>query len=131
MCQRHGLNVQIIETPWGQGAPHGAIEAALRADSAHQIKVVLATHNETATGVMSDIAGIRAAMDAAGHPAMLFVDGVSSIGCVPFDMDGWGVDIAVAGSQKGFMLPAGLAILGCQPKALAAMETRDAAAHLL
>ncbi len=123
MCQRHGLNVEIIETPWGQGAPHAAIEAALRADSAHKIKVVLATHNETATGVMSDISAIRRAMDAAGHPAMLFVDGVSSIGCVPFDMAGWGVDIAVAGSQKGFMLPAGLAILGVSPKALAAMET--------
>ena len=122
LCQRHGLDVQIIETPWGQGAPLEAIEAALRADSAHEIKAVLATHNETATGVRSDIAGIRRALDAAGHPAMLFVDGVSSIGSMPFDMAGWGVDVAVAGSQKGFMLPAGLAILGVSPKALAAME---------
>ena len=123
MCQRHGLAVEILETPWGQGAPVARIEAALRADTAHKIKVVLATHNETATGVKSDIAGIRAAMDAAGHPAMLFVDGVSSIASMPFDFDGWGVDIAVAGSQKGFMLPAGLAILGVSPKALAAMDT--------
>ena len=123
MCQRHGLNVQIIETPWGQGAPLGAIEAALRADTGHKIKAVLATHNETATGVRSNIAGIRRAMDAARHPALLFVDGVSSIGSMPFDMAGWGVDIAVAGSQKGFMLPAGLCILGVSPKALAAMET--------
>ncbi|MFN4058691.1 MAG: L-aspartate--glyoxylate aminotransferase BhcA [Roseinatronobacter sp.] len=123
MCQRHGLNVQIIETPWGHGAPLGAIEAALRADTAHRIKAVLATHNETATGVRSNIAGIRRAMDAARHPALLFVDGVSSIGSMPFDMAGWGVDIAVAGSQKGFMLPAGLCILGVSPKALAAMET--------
>jgi alanine-glyoxylate transaminase/serine-glyoxylate transaminase/serine-pyruvate transaminase len=122
MCQRHGLNVQIIETPWGQGAPLTAIEAALKADKGHTIRAVLATHNETATGVRSDIAGIRRAMDRAGHPAMLMVDGVSSIGCMPFDMAGWGVDIAVAGSQKGFMLPAGLAILGLSPKALAAME---------
>ncbi|MFZ1468582.1 MAG: L-aspartate--glyoxylate aminotransferase BhcA [Paracoccaceae bacterium] len=123
MCQRHGLNVQIIETPWGQGAPLAAIEAALKADKARAIKAVLATHNETATGVKSDIAGIRHAMDAAGHGAMLLVDGVSSIGSMPFEMAGWGVDVAVAGSQKGFMLPAGLAILGVSPKAIAAMET--------
>ena len=122
LCQRHGLNVQIIETPWGQGAPLAAIEAALKADKAGTIKAVLATHNETATGVRSDIAGIRRAMDAAGHGAMLFVDGVSSIGSMPFEFSGWGVDIAVAGSQKGFMLPAGLAILGVSPKAIAAMQ---------
>ncbi len=121
LCQRHGLDVQIIETPWGQGAPLGAIEAALKADPT--IKAVLATHNETATGVKSDIAGIRRALDAAGHGALLMVDGVSSIGSMPFDFAGWGVDVAVAGSQKGFMLPAGLAILGLSPKAIAAMET--------
>ncbi|MCC5964398.1 MAG: aminotransferase class V-fold PLP-dependent enzyme [Rhodobacteraceae bacterium] len=125
MCQRHGLDVQVIEAPWGQGAPLAEIEAALRADTAHAIKVVLATHNETATGVRSDIAGIRRALDAAGHPALLFVDGVSSIGSMPFDMAGWGVDVAVAGSQKGFMLPAGLAILGVSPKALSAMADAD------
>lgn len=123
MCQRHRLNVEIIETPWGQGAPLAAIEAALRADKDHHIKAVLATHNETATGVRSDIAGIRRAMDAAGHPAMLFVDGVSSIGSMPFEMAAWGVDIAIAGSQKGFMLPVGLAILGISPKALARLAT--------
>lgn len=122
LCQRHGLNVQIIETPWGEGAPLAAIETALRADKRGKIKAVLATHNETATGVRSDIAGIRRAMDAVGHGAMLFVDGVSSIGSMPFEMAAWGVDIAVAGSQKGFMLPAGLAILGVSDKALAAME---------
>ncbi len=123
MCQRHGLIVEIIETPWGQGAPLAAIETVLRADTAHKIRAVLATHNETATGVKSDIAGIRRAMDVAGHPALLLVDGVSSIGSMPFKMAEWGVDIAVAGSQKGFMLPAGLAILGISPKAIAAMDT--------
>jgi alanine-glyoxylate transaminase/serine-glyoxylate transaminase/serine-pyruvate transaminase len=123
LCQRHGLEVEIIETPWGEGAPLAAIEDALRADRGQRIRAVLATHNETATGVRSDIAGIRRALDAAGHPAMLFVDGVSSIGSMPFEMAEWGVDVAVAGSQKGFMLPAGLAILGVSPKALAAMET--------
>ncbi len=123
MCQRHRLNVQVIETPWGEGAPLAKIEAALKADRDHMIKAVLATHNETATGVRSDIAGIRRALDNAKHPALLFVDGVSSIGSMEFRMDTWGVDIAVAGSQKGFMLPAGLAILGVSQKALAAMET--------
>ena len=123
LCQRHGLTVQVIETPWGQGAPLAAIEAALRADTGHKIKAVLATHNETATGVRSDIAGIRRAMLASQHPALFLVDGVSSIASMPFDMAGWGVDVAVTGSQKGFMLPAGLAILGVSPKALAAMQT--------
>jgi alanine-glyoxylate transaminase / serine-glyoxylate transaminase / serine-pyruvate transaminase len=123
MCQRHGLNVEVIEAPWGQGAPIAAIEAALRDDASHRIRAVLATHNETATGVRSDIAAVRGAMDAARHPALLFVDGVSSIGSMPFDMAGWGIDVAIAGSQKGFMLPVGLAILGVSPKALAAMET--------
>ncbi|MBL9053972.1 MAG: aminotransferase class V-fold PLP-dependent enzyme [Tabrizicola sp.] len=123
MCQRHRLDVEVIETPWGEGAPLAAIEKALRADKNHLIKAVLATHNETATGVKSDIAGIRLAMDAAGHPAMLFVDGVSSIASMPFEFSAWGVDVAIAGSQKGFMLPVGLAILGVSPKAIAAMET--------
>ena len=99
MCQRHGLQVQVIEAPWGQGAPVAAIEAALRADTGHKIKAVLATHNETATGVRSDIAGIRKAMNAAGHPALFLVDGVSSVASMPFDMDAWGIDIAVTGSQ--------------------------------
>ena len=123
MCQRHGLKVDIIEAAWGQGPPIAAIEAALQADTAQKIRAVLATHNETATGVKSDIAGIRRAMDTTAHPAMLLVDGVSSIGSMPFEMAAWGVDIAVAGSQKGFMLPAGLAILGVSQKAIAAMET--------
>lgn len=122
MCQRHRLNVQVIETPWGEGAPLKQIEQALRADRDHMIKAVLVTHNETATGVRSDIAGVRRALTQAGHPALLMVDGVSSIASMEFRMDAWAVDIAVTGSQKGFMLPAGLAILGVSQKALAAME---------
>lgn len=123
MCKRHGLNVEVVETPWGAGIPADRYEEILTADKAHQIKVVLATHNETATGVKSDIAAIRRAMDAAGHPAMLFVDGVSSIASMDFRMDDWGVDVAVTGSQKGFMLPAGLAIVGFSPRAMAAVKT--------
>lgn len=123
LCQRHGLTVEILETPWGQGMPLDRIEAALKADTDGRIKAVLATHNETATGVRSDIGGLRKAMDRAGHGALLFVDGVSSIASMPFDFTAWGVDIAVTGSQKGFMLPAGLAILGVSDKALAAMDS--------
>ncbi|MFT5743637.1 MAG: alanine-glyoxylate transaminase/serine-glyoxylate transaminase/serine-pyruvate transaminase [Paracoccaceae bacterium] len=123
MCQRHGLDVQVVETTWGHGLPAAEYETILKADKNHDIKVVLATHNETATGVKSDIAAVRRALDAANHPAMLFVDGVSSIGSMDFRMDEWGVDVAVTGSQKGFMLPAGLAIVGFSDKAMAATET--------
>ncbi|MFB1024367.1 MAG: aminotransferase class V-fold PLP-dependent enzyme [Octadecabacter sp.] len=123
MCQRHGLDVHIVETPWGHGLPATEYEDILKADKNHAIKVVLATHNETATGVKSDIAAVRKAIDAAGHPAMLFVDGVSSIGSMDFRMDEWGVDVAVTGSQKGFMLPAGLAIVGFSDRAMQATKT--------
>ncbi|MFW8637014.1 L-aspartate--glyoxylate aminotransferase BhcA [Cribrihabitans pelagius] len=116
MCQRHGLDVQVVEAAWGAGIPADRYEEILTADKSHEIKVVLATHNETATGVKSDIAAVRRALDAAGHPALLFVDGVSSIASMDFRMDEWGVDIAVAGSQKGFMLPPGLAITAFSPK---------------
>ena len=123
MCQRHGLDVQIVETPWGAGLPADSYAEILADDKRHDIKVVLATHNETATGVCSDIAAVRKALDDAGHPALLFVDGVSSIASMDFRFDEWGVDVAVAGSQKGFMLPAGLAILGFSQKALDASKT--------
>ncbi|PWR02461.1 serine--glyoxylate aminotransferase [Meridianimarinicoccus roseus] len=117
MCQRHGLDVQIVEVPWGDGIPADRYGEILKADTGHKIKAVLATHNETATGVKSDISAIRRAMDTAKHPALLMVDGVSSIGSMDFRFDDWGVDVAVTGSQKGFMLPAGLAIVGFSQKA--------------
>ncbi len=123
MCQRHGLEVEVVKVPWGQGIPAARFEEVLTADQGHEIKAVLATHNETATGVVSDIAAVRAAMEAAAHPALLFVDGVSSIGSMDFRMDEWGVDVAITGSQKGFMLPAGLAIAAFSPKASAMIET--------
>ncbi len=122
MCQRHGLKVEIVETPWGQGLPADRYEEILTADTNHEIKAVLATHNETATGVKSDIAAVRKALNAAGHPALLFVDGVSSIASMDFRFDEWGVDVAVTGSQKGFMLPAGLAIVGFSQKAMEATK---------
>ena len=123
MAKRMGLDVEIHEEPWGTGIPVDKLEARLKEDSAHSIKAILATHNETATGVTSDIGAVRKAMDNAQHPAFLFVDGVSSIASLDFRMDEWGVDAAVSGSQKGFMLPAGAAILAFSPKALKATET--------
>lgn len=123
LCQWMGLDVEIIECEWGTGMPVARIAEALAADANHDIKAVLATHNETATGVTSDIAAVRGAMNDARHPAMLFVDGVSSIASIDFRMDEWGVDVAVAGSQKGFMMPAGLCIMAASQKALAASRT--------
>lgn len=122
MAERLGLDVDLCEVEWGKGVPVEDYAAKLAADKDHKIKAVFATHNETATGVTSNIAAIRAAMDAVGHPALLFVDGVSSIASIEFEMEDWGVDLAVAGSQKGFMLPAGLGLLGVSDKALAAHE---------
>lgn len=123
MCRRLGLDVEVIEVPWGEGLPADRYAAALAADTGHAIRAVLATHNETATGVLSDIAALRRAMDGEKHPALLMVDGVSSIGSMDFRMDDWGVDVAVTGSQKGFMLPAGIAIAGFSDKARAATAT--------
>jgi alanine-glyoxylate transaminase/serine-glyoxylate transaminase/serine-pyruvate transaminase len=122
MAERLGLEVDLCEVEWGKGVPVEDYAAKLAADKDHKIRAVFATHNETATGVTSNIAAIRAAMDAVNHPALLFVDGVSSIGSIEFEMEDWGVDLAVAGSQKGFMLPAGLGLLGVSDKALAAHE---------
>jgi alanine-glyoxylate transaminase / serine-glyoxylate transaminase / serine-pyruvate transaminase len=122
MATRLGLDVQNLETEWGEAAPVERIAEALTADAQHQIKAVMIVHNETATGVTSDIGAIRKAMDAAKHPAMLYVDGVSSIGAIDFRMDDWKVDCAVTGSQKALMLPPGAAIICVSPKALAAGE---------
>ena len=123
MAMRLGLDVEVTDLPWGAGAPVSEFARKLAADTGGKIKAVFVTHNETATGVTSDVAAVRRVMDEAFHDALLFVDGVSSIGCLPFEMDGWGVDLAVTGSQKGLMLPPGLGILGVSAKALKASET--------
>ena len=125
MCNRFGLDVHNVEVEWGRGIPLDEYRAALEADSAHAIKAVLVCHNETATGVTSSIKAVRAMLDDLGHPALLFVDGVSSIASLEFRMDDWGVDVAVSGSQKGFMMPTGLAIVGVSQKALDKRNTSD------
>lgn len=120
MAQRFGLDVDVIDAEWGTGVPVEIYAERLAADREHRIKAVFVTHNETTTGVTSDVAAVRAALDAAKHPALLFVDGVSSIASIDFRQEEWGVDCAVSGSQKGFMLPPGLAFLSVSQKALAA-----------
>ena len=125
LCQRHRLDVEVIECEWGTGAPADIYAERLAADTNQEIKAVLVTHNETATGVKSDIAAVRRAMDACNHPAMLYVDCVSSLASMDFRMDEWGVDLAVSGSQKGFMLSTGMAIVGVSQKALKATETAE------
>jgi alanine-glyoxylate transaminase/serine-glyoxylate transaminase/serine-pyruvate transaminase len=118
MAQRLGLDVEVLDTEWGEGAPIERYRDALAADKGHRIKAVLFTHNETATGVTSDVAGMRKALNDTQHPALLMVDGVSSIASIDFRMDEWGVDLAITGSQKGLMLPAGLGIVCASQKAL-------------
>jgi alanine-glyoxylate transaminase/serine-glyoxylate transaminase/serine-pyruvate transaminase len=118
MCREFGLDVMNCDVAWGEGVPLDQYQAALEADKTHAIKAVLVCHNETATGVTSDVAGVRRILHDLGHPALLFVDGVSSVGSLDFRMDEWGVDVAVSGSQKGFMMPTGLAIVGVSQKAL-------------
>lgn len=123
MAQRLGLDVEVIDLAWGAACPANEFARRLAADTAGTIKAVFVTHNETATGVTSDVAAVRRALDDSFHDALLFVDGVSSIGSLDFRMDEWGVDLAVTGSQKGLMLPAGLGILGVSAKALEATKT--------
>lgn len=120
MAVRLGLDVEIVDVAWGAGVPVAEFARILSRDTAGVIKAVFVTHNETATGVVSDVGAVRRAMDESFHDALLFVDGVSSIGSMDFRMDEWGVDLAVTGSQKGLMMPAGLGILAVSEKALEA-----------
>ena len=113
-----GLKPEFIEGDWRTGADAGEIEARLRADKDRQIKAVCVVHNETATGAVSPIADVRKAMDAAGHPALLMVDTISSLGSIDYQHDEWGVDVTVGGSQKGLMLPPGLSFNAISEKAL-------------
>ncbi|MGY3437994.1 MULTISPECIES: pyridoxal-phosphate-dependent aminotransferase family protein [unclassified Marinovum] len=124
MAEGLGIESEIIE--YGLKSPFDPadVEARLRADTEHQIKAVLAVQVDTATSVRSDIAGLRAAMAAAGHPALLMADCVASLGCDRFDMDAWGVDVMVTGSQKGLMVPPGMGFVFFNPKAAAHRPSR-------
>ncbi|WP_159350771.1 pyridoxal-phosphate-dependent aminotransferase family protein [Roseomonas harenae] len=123
MAERLSLKPRLLETDWRQAADVPAIEAALRADKGHEIKAVCVVHNETSTGCTSRIDEVRKAMDAAGHPALLLVDTISSLGSIEYRHDDWGVDVTISGSQKGLMLPPGLSFNAVSEKALKASET--------
>ena len=120
LARRWRMEPQVIGSDWRGAADPDAIEAALREDSTHEIKAVCVVQNETSTGCTTRIDEVRAAIDAAGHPALLMVDTISSLASIDMRMDEWGVDVIVAGSQKGLMLPPGMAFNAISPKALAA-----------
>src|SRR6478736_6628791 len=123
MAAKLGLNVEFIAGDWRHGADPQAIEKRLRADTDKRIKAVAVVHNETSTGVTSRIADVRRAIDAAKHPALFMVDTISSLASIDYRHDEWGVDVTVAGSQKGLMLPPGLSFNAVSDKALKATET--------
>jgi alanine-glyoxylate transaminase/serine-glyoxylate transaminase/serine-pyruvate transaminase len=122
LAERLGLRPQFLPGDWRHGADVEAIRARLLEDAAHSVKAVCVVHNETSTGVVSDVAAVRRALDAAGHPALLLVDTISSLGSIDYRHDEWGVDVTVAGSQKGLMLPPGLSFNAVSPKARAASK---------
>ncbi|MTI44713.1 alanine-glyoxylate transaminase/serine-glyoxylate transaminase/serine-pyruvate transaminase [Roseibium hamelinense] len=115
-----GLNVDRVEGTWRSAVDPNVVEQQLRQDADHKIKAVLMVQVDTASGVWNDVKAVRAAIDAAGHPALFMVDTIASLGCMPFEMDAWGVDIALTGSQKGLMSPPGLSFVAAGPKAVEA-----------
>jgi alanine-glyoxylate transaminase/serine-glyoxylate transaminase/serine-pyruvate transaminase len=123
MGRSHGLEVRSVAADWRRGADIADVRKALDADKAHRIKAVCAVHNETLTGLTLPLPAIRAAIDAAGHPALFLVDTISSLGSLDFRMDEWGIDCVVGGSQKGLMLPTGMSFTGVSAKALEAHAT--------
>jgi alanine-glyoxylate transaminase/serine-glyoxylate transaminase/serine-pyruvate transaminase len=125
MAERLGLSPLFVETDWRHGADVDALADALKADTAGRIRAVCVVHNETSTGCTSDIAAVRRALDARQHPALLLVDTISSLASIDYRHDEWGVDVTVAGSQKGLMLPPGLSFNAISHKALKAAETAN------
>jgi alanine-glyoxylate transaminase/serine-glyoxylate transaminase/serine-pyruvate transaminase len=123
MARSLGLDVDLVPGDWRHGVDPAVVEERLRADTAHRIRAVCAVHNETSTGVTSRIGEVRAAVDAAGHPALLLVDTISSLGSIDYRHDEWRVDVTVAGSQKGLMLPPGMSFNAVSDKALEASRT--------
>ncbi|SOY73233.1 pyridoxal-phosphate-dependent aminotransferase family protein [Cupriavidus taiwanensis] len=126
MAEALGLRPEFLGLPgiegWRRGVQADMIEARLREDSGHAIRAVCVVHNETSTGVTSDIAAVRRAIDAAGHPALLLVDTISGLGSADYRHDEWGVDVTVSGSQKGLMLPPGISFNALSPKAIAVSQ---------
>jgi alanine-glyoxylate transaminase/serine-glyoxylate transaminase/serine-pyruvate transaminase len=123
MATKLGLSPEFVTTDWRRGADPAAVEAKLREDKAHTVKAVCIVHNETSTGVTSRIGAIRKAIDAAKHPALFMVDTISSLASIDYRHDEWGVDVTVAGSQKGLMLPPGLSFNAISEKARQAAQS--------
>ena len=123
MAIRLGVKPEFIPGDWRTGADPATVEEHLRKDKAHEIKAVCVLHNETATGCLSPIAAIRKAIDAAGHPALLMVDTISSLASADYRHDEWGVDVSVGGAQKGLMLPPGMSFNAISDKAIAAAKS--------
>lgn len=125
MARTLGIEVETLRGRPGRAVDPAAVEERLRADRGHAIKALLVVQVDTASSVLNDIAAIRRAIDAAGHPALLMVDCIASLACAPFEMDAWGVDVTVGGSQKGLMVPPGLGFTWASEKALAAHRHAD------
>jgi alanine-glyoxylate transaminase / serine-glyoxylate transaminase / serine-pyruvate transaminase len=120
LAETLGLRVEVVGADWRKGLEFAKLSERLAADKSHEIKAVLAVHNETATGMVLPLAEVRRALDQAKHPALLLSDTISSLGSMEYKMDAWGIDVTIAGSQKGLMLPTGMAITGVSSKALEA-----------
>jgi alanine-glyoxylate transaminase / serine-glyoxylate transaminase / serine-pyruvate transaminase len=129
MAVVQGAIMEVLPSTPRCAVDPAAVEARLREDTAHEIKAIMVVQIDTASGVVNDIPAIRKAIDAAGHPALYMVDGMASIGCMPFEMDAWGVDVAMVGSQKGLMSPPGLGLLAAGSKAVEAHQTADMRTH--
>lgn len=125
MARMLGAKVEVLRGDWRRAVDPTAVAQRLAADAAHEIKAILVVQIDTASGVVNDIPAIRRAIDSAGHPALLMVDCVASLGCMPFEMDDWKVDVAMSGSQKGLMTPPGLAFVAANDRALAVHEKAD------
>jgi alanine-glyoxylate transaminase / serine-glyoxylate transaminase / serine-pyruvate transaminase len=123
MATEMGLEVDFVPGDWRHGVPPEAVQEKLEADTGHAIKAVMVVHNETSTGVTSRVGEVRQAIDAAGHPALLLVDTISSLGSIDYRHDEWGVDVTISGSQKGLMLPPGISFNAISQKALEASRT--------
>lgn len=125
MARMLGVKVEVLKGDWRRAVSPAAVTRRLAEDHAGEIRAVLVAQVDTASGVVNDIAAIRQALDAAGHRALLMADCVASLGCLPFEMDAWGVDVAMAGSQKGLMTPPGLAFVAANQRAHAAHQQAD------
>ena len=121
-ARRLGLTVDAVDVPWGEAVPPAQVRERLSRDADHRYRALLVVHNETSTGVTSNLAAIRAAIDAARHPALFMVDVVSALGSIELRFDEWRLDVALTGTQKGLMLPPGMAVLCAAPRALEAAE---------